>query len=293
MSHATSPVATLRAVGLALVLMGLAGAVGASDAPRTAPPSATDINRRVTDPVSTTWSLQLNNKLNILDLGASGAPVQDQLIFKPTLPVWLTRELKLIARPDFTLIDDTPYANAAGGVSRTTGVGDTACDLVLSPRLGPWLLALGPTFVFPTANLDQTGQGKWQIGPAGVLGYKRRSWLAGIIWQQWWSFAGAADRRAVSELHVQYIASWFFGDGWNLGTAPTIKVDWRADGEAVTFPFGPALGKVVRLGSFPVKLELRGMYVPIHPDDGPQGMIEFLVTPVIPSLLVGPLVGAP
>jgi hypothetical protein len=253
--------------------------------------SATAVNRRVTNPVSPTWSLQLENDVKLLDLEGHGTHLQDELTFKPTIPLLLTERLKLIGRPLFKLIDDTAYVNAAGGVTRTTGVGDTTFDLVLSPRLGAWLFALGPTFVFPTANLAQTGQGKWQMGPAGVLGYKARRWLAGIIWQQWWSFAGAADRNAVSELHLQYLASYFFGDGWSVGTAPTIKVDWRASGEGVTFPFGPSIGKVVKFGALPVKFELRGMYVPIHPSNGPQGVIEILVTPVIPSLIAGPLFG--
>ncbi|MEO8602585.1 MAG: hypothetical protein ABI629_08420 [bacterium] len=254
---------------------------------------ATAVNRRVTDPVSTTWSLQLKNSVSLLDLERHGIHAQDQLQFQPTMPVRLTDDLKLIARPQFTLLNDTAYVNAAGGVTRTTGVGDMTFDLVLSPILGRWLFALGPTFVLPTANLKQTGQGKWQMGPAGVLGYKTPRWLASLIWQQWWSFAGAADRRAVSELHVQYIANYFFGDGWNVGTAPTIKVNWRATtGEAVTFPFGPAIGKVVKFGALPVKFELRGMYVPVHPQGGADGIVEVLITPVVPALIAAPLFGA-
>ena len=105
---------------------------------------------------------------------------------------------------------------------------------------GPWLLALGPTFVFPPANRDQTGRGKWQAGPGGVLGYQVSEWTAYLIAQQWWSFAGAADRPTQDHLDLQYIASYFFGDGWSVGTSPTIKFDLRATaGNRVTFPFGP------------------------------------------------------
>jgi hypothetical protein len=124
MSRARSGAAGRRAAA-ALVVWFAAVTGRAADVPRAEPPSASDVNRRVTDPVSGTWSLQLTNKLNVLDFGSNGARLRYELTFKPTLPVWLTRDLKLIARPDFTLIDDTPYANAAGGVSRTTGVGDT------------------------------------------------------------------------------------------------------------------------------------------------------------------------
>ena len=202
----------------------------------------------------------------------------------------LTRSLKIIARPEFTLVDSKPFVSH-GDLDRTTGVGDTIFDLVLSPVVHPWLLALGSTFVFPTANLDETGQGKWQAGPAGVVGYRARPWLAALIAQQWWSFAGATSRPAVTELHLQYIASYFFGDGWSVGTDPTLKVDWRAaPGNQVTIPFGPNVAKVVRFAdSVPVKFQLDALYVPVTPEKGPQCIIEVKITPVVAALLPGPL----
>jgi hypothetical protein len=249
--------------------------------------SATEVNKRVTDPVSTTWSIKLENDLELLDIDGHGSEVQNTLKLQPTMPVILGERFKLIARPQLTLVDDKPYANSAGALRRTTGFGDTILDLVLSPRGTPWRLALGPTFVFPTASLDQTGQGKWQIGPAGVLGYHTEAWLAGLIGQQWFSYAGDADRKDVSELHLQYIAYWFFGDGWSIGTDPILKVNWNADpGQQVTFPLGPSIGKVIKLGDvLPVKLELDLFYAPVHPDDGEQAAFQFKVTPVIPSPL--------
>ena len=250
---------------------------------------STRINEKVTDPVSTTWSMKLQNNVNLLDITGHGDRVEDALTLQPTMPVWLTRDVKLIARPKFTLLDAKPFT-ADGDLHRTTGFGDTILDLALSPRSDPWLIGFGPTFVFPTASTDQTGQGKWQAGPAGVLGYRTTGWLATIIVQQWWSFAGASSRSAVNMLNLQYIASYFFGDGWSIGTSPTIKVDWRASaGNAVTFPFGPAIGKVVKVGGVvPVKLEIQALYSPVHPDSNGQIVqIQFTATPVIPGLIDG------
>lgn len=251
-------------------------------------PSRTEVNRRVTNPISTTWSLKIENEVLWLDGGTAGDRAQYQLKFQPSLPVVLSPDWKVIPRPEFVLVDDRPYANAAGEPRRTTGVGDTTLDLVAAPIWSHWLLALGPTFIFPTANLDQTGQGKWQIGPAAVAGYQTKDWLAGVILQQWWSYAGAADRNAVSQMHLQYMASWFFAHGWSVGTSPTIKFDWRApSGQQVTFPLGLSLAKVVRLGGrLPVKLEAQGLYAPVHPDGyGERFGLQLYVIPVIPSLL--------
>jgi hypothetical protein len=250
--------------------------------------SSTEINKRVTDPVSTTWSLKVQDSISLLDVSGHGDQVQDTLTFQPTMPVWLTRDLKVIPRPKFTLIDYEPYT-AQGSVHHATGVGDTILDLALSPRSDPWLLGIGPTFVFPTATRDQTGQGKWQVGPASVVGYRAERWLGVAIVQQWWSIAGPASRSTVSALNVQYIASYFFGEGWSIGTSPTIKVNWEASpGDRVTFPFGPALGKVVRCAGLPVKLEVQPQYSPIHPrSNGQFFQVQFTAAPVIPGMIEG------
>lgn len=249
--------------------------------------SETEINLKITDPVSPTWSMKLQDNVYYLDVPGQGHPVQNTLVFQPSMPVWLTRDVKLITRPKFTLLESKPYT-AGAELLGTTAVGDTVLDLALSPQLGPWLLGLGPTFVFPTANSVQTGQGEWQAGPLVAAGYRGDRWLAVAIAQQWWSFAGA--RGPVNALNLQYIASYHFGAGWSVGTSPTIKVDWEeSPGNRVTFPFGPSIGKVVKLaGGVPVKLEVQVLYSPIHPDSNGQVVqIQFTATPAIPGLIEG------
>ncbi len=282
-------------VGAALCgLLLVASVADAAEPP--ARPSTTEINKQVSNPVTTTWSLKFENEILWLDSDGDGERAQYQLKFQPTLPVVLTRQWKLITRPEFVLVDDKPYTNSQGAARRTTGVGDTTLDLALAPIWEHWLLGLGPTFIFPSANLDETGQGKWQAGPAAVAGYQAQRWLAYVIAQQWWSFAGAADRQAVSQLHLQYVANWFFPHGWSVGTSPTIKFDWRADaGQQVTFPLGLQVSRVLRLGDhLPVKFLVQGLYMPIHPDAyGEHFGLQIEVTPVIPSLLPQPLFGDP
>ena len=272
---------------------GLAAGQEPSDEPETRARieqhSPTEVNRNVTDPVSLTWSLKLENDVNFLDIDGHGNPVQDVIKLQPTMPMLLTPALKIIARPQFTLLDSKPYTSD-GDLERATGVGDTVLDLVLSPVSAHWLLALGSTFILPTASTEQTGQGKWQAGPGSVLGYRTPEWLAALIEQQWWSFGGSADRPSVSEMHLQYLASYFLADGWSVGTAPTIQVDWRATaGNRVTFPLGPNVAKVVKLGEgLPVKFELDALYVPVRPDNGERFSIEIKITPVIPAPITGP-----
>jgi len=257
--------------------------------------SKTAIDKQLTNPVTTTWLLKIKNEVQFLDREGQSARGEYTLKFQPTLPLLLTPDWKLITRPEFTLIEDKPYTNSAGFSQRTTGVGDTVLDIALAPDWPHWLFGVGPTFIFPTANLDQTGQGKWQAGPDGVVGYLAKQWIAYLIAQQWWSIGGSPHRAAVSQMHLQYVASWFIGDGWSLGTSPTIKFDWKASsGNQVTFPIGPTIGKVIKFagGGLPVKFEIQAVYAPVRPDSyGEKFAIEITVIPKIPSLIRAPLFG--
>ena len=274
---------------LLLLAIGARAAVGqeADDETRTT------INKQVTNPVSTTWSLKWQNEILSLDRHDGSNRAQYEMQFQPSLPVLLTPAWKLIVRPEFTLIDNKPFTDADGRSSRSTGVGDTILDLALSPVLGPWLLGVGPTFIFPTANREQTGQGTWQVGPGGVFGYQAKRWLLGLIAQQWFSYAGSSSRKADSELHLQYLASWFLPHGWSIGTSPIIEFDWRASpGQQVSFPLGLYLAKVERFGALPVKFQVEGLYSPVRPDSyGQEFGLKLYITPVVPSLVDGPLFG--
>src|SRR5215813_11392950 len=137
------------AIAAAMLLLGFSGlAIAATDdeeaTPASVHESSTDINRKVTNPVSLTWSLKLKNTVDFNDVGSFGVHPEYTLQFQPTMPLLLTPYLKLITRPEFTLIDDTAYTNGQGELQHTTGLGDTILDLVLSPRLGCWLIGLGP-----------------------------------------------------------------------------------------------------------------------------------------------------
>jgi hypothetical protein len=217
------------------------------------------------------------------------------------LPVSPTRDWNLITRPVFTLFNSTPYsvvyqdpvsARTFTDIQRTTAFGDLIWMEMLSPAptiAGNWLLGVGPTFVFPTASSDYTGQGKWQAGPAVVAGYLSKGWILGAFAQQWTSFAGDSSRSDTYQMNLQPIAATFFGEGWSIGYSGNILANWEASsGHAWTVPIGLAVSKVVKFGKLPVKLEIAGQYMPVHPDAfGQQWNMQVSLTPVIPKLVKG------
>ena len=250
--------------------------------------SASELNRQLSNPVTSLWSLTFQFNTYRLENGEWNYNLQ----FQPVLPVSLTKDLNLITRPVIPLYNSVPHETAPGEFDRTTGFGDIILLELLSPaHTGHWILGAGPTFIFPTATSDFTGQGKWQAGPAFVVGYLTKQFIVGVFPQQWWSFAGDSSRPDTSQMNLQPFAAWFFGEGWSIGYSGNILADWKAPSDnRWTVPIGVALGKVVKFGRLPVKLQIGGQYMPIHPNNvGQEWNIQFVVTPVIPKLIKEPL----
>src|SRR5262245_10109413 len=250
--------------------------------------SASELNRQLSNPVTSLWSLQFQFNNYRLENGEWNY----NLLFQPVLPVSLTKDLNLVTRPVIPLYNSVPHETAPGEFERTTGFGDITLLELLSPaHSGHWILGAGPTFIFPTATSDFTGQGKWQAGPAVVVGYLTKDFIVGVFPQQWWSFAGDSSRPDTSQMNLQPFAAWFFGEGWSVGYSGNILADWKAPSDnRWTVPIGAQIGKVVKLGKLPVKIELGGQYMPIHPDHvGQQWNIQLSLTPVIPKLIKEPL----
>jgi hypothetical protein len=250
--------------------------------------SASELNRQLSNPVTSLWSLTFQFNNYRLENGEWNYSLQ----FQPVLPIGLTKDLNLITRPVIPLYNSVPHETAPGEFDRTTGFGDIILLELLSPaHTGHWILGAGPTFIFPTATSDFTGQGKWQAGPAFVVGYLTKEFIVGVFPQQWWSFAGDSSRPDTSQMNLQPFAAWFFGEGWSVGYSGNILADWKApSNNRWTVPIGVAVGKVVKLGKLPVKIQLAGQYMPIHPDNtGQEWNIQLQLTPVIPKLIKEPL----
>ncbi|HTJ08674.1 MAG TPA: hypothetical protein VL393_03205 [Candidatus Binataceae bacterium] len=255
--------------------------------------SLNEVNKQLSNPISSIWALQLQENSYWLNKPERNAA---NLQFQPVLPLALTDDWNLITRPVFQVMNSSPYVNESGNLHRVTGFGDTILATMLSPSpklAGPWLLGLGPSFIFPTASNSRLGQNKWQLGPAGVVGYLGGKWIAGVFPQQWFS-VGGPGLQTVSQMNIQYFFQYFPGGGWGIGTSPNMLVNWYANksGNEITFPIGLQISKVIKIGPLPVKLAVQGQYMPVHPDVfGQKWNLQFAVTPVIPKLIKTNLLG--
>jgi hypothetical protein len=267
---------------LGIIIVSTSYAQEAGDAP-----DLEEINRQLNNPLTKIWSLVFRNTTSILDGDAvENSQMSNLLNFQPVLPIPIGKNLILINRPVIPLVT-SPTFNKNSDIEHTTGLG----DIVLLSLLGPsatqgFIWGLGPSFVFPTATDDALGKGKYQVGPAGVALYMSKDWVLGTLTQQWWSFAGDDDRPKTSFLSAQYFIWKILPNAWQVGMAPVVMVDWKAEsGNQVTFPVGLGVGKTVKLfGKMPFKIIAEIEYTVVRPDNlGQQWNFVLQITPVIPS----------
>ena len=251
-------------------------------------PDSSELNRELTNPVSSLWSI--SNQFNNFEL--NNGQWNNNWNFQPVMPVSLTKDWNLITRPVMPFYNIVPHETSPDEFARDAGLGDLALVELLSPaNSGNWILGAGPTAIFPTATSVFTGQGKWQLGPTAVVGYLTKQFFLGVFPQQWWSIGGEHFRQDTNQMNLQPIAAIFFGEGWSLGYSGNILANWNAPSEDVwTVPVGLGLGKVVKLGRLPVKIQLALQYMPVHPRiSGQEWNVQVQITPVLPKLIKGVL----
>ena len=251
--------------------------------------SAGDASKQAANPLSNLWLMQVQQNTNWIGMPAkNGNRVQSDLQFQPLMSVKMNDDWNLITRPVLQLFNSTPFLDQAGQEKRTTAFGDTVLALALSPShklVGNWLLAAGPSFIFPTATNSLIGQNKWQVGPAAALGYQGKDFITYVFPQQWFSVGG--DGRKISHMLLYYAFVKVYSNGWTVGTNPAMSVDWEAaSGNKVAFPVGLQIGKLRKLGPLPVKFDLQAQYYAVRPQVyGPKWNLQLQITPILPSLI--------
>jgi hypothetical protein len=152
-----------------------------------------------------------------------------------------------VIRPTFKL----QTSATSGGSTTITEFADTQLfDLFISnwpdPKETGFGWAVGPTFVFPTGRVSQTGKHAWQIGPAAAAAYRGVPHLmVGFLFQNPISFAYTnSSASPQNQMQFQPLVSYTLGRGWYVKSADsTWTVNWR-HGSSTTIPISLGFGKV-------------------------------------------------
>ena len=187
-THQVTRIARRRLSALVSAAIVLTGNLRAAAQVANTPPTdtETEINKKLSNPISSIWALQIQQNTYFIYPGVNGSSSRNavNVQFQPVLPLALTDDWNLITRPVFQVVNSVPAINHKGDLYQATGFGDTilATMLSASPKLaGPWLFGAGPSFIFPTATTTNVGQKKWQLGPARVIGYLGEHFIVGVF----------------------------------------------------------------------------------------------------------------
>jgi hypothetical protein len=83
---------------------------------------------------------------------------------------------------------------------------------------------------------------------------------------------------------IQPFAVFLPGGGWSVGTAGICTYDW--ENEQWTVPLQAQASRTVKIGTLPLKVALEGNYYVEKADAlGPEWMVGFSITPVVPNVL--------
>jgi hypothetical protein len=218
--------------------------------------------------------------------------------FMPTFPITLVEDWNLINRLPISYVS-APVNQKAGNLigmgpnelltdrdfgsllkdplDRTSGFGDQVYVGVFPSKEpvrfagdGKIFWGFGSTVMFPTAEYDVLGTGKYSLPPACVAAYLGEDWTLGLFPQHWWSVGGGSQRKDISLTNVQYFIQRNIPgpEQLRIGMPPNVTVNWKAEsGNKVTFPIGLGAGRIFNFGKLPVRISGEIHYSAIHPDD--------------------------
>jgi len=249
-------------VGAAVLL----GVAAADDAPSVQLPPSTNLVKQANAPISSILQFRLLDTYlpSFTDVDGQG----NTLTMSVTMPLPANR---LLPRPQLSLLTLPTAVTTPDG---TTGLGDLRfVDVVVLKAGSRGLWGVGPTFVFPTATEPNTGQAKWQLGPAAAIAFFPGRWLFGALAQNPISFAGERKRNDTNGLFLQPFVSYQFGGGWFVRSQPQMFFNWKTGRQIIPLDLGA--GRVFDLGHQHVNLFVEPFWNLSHDGPTPEYGVTF------------------
>lgn len=236
--------------GTALLSLCLAAPVAAEGVG----PNIDELAKELANPGAANATLNFKFEYRTFEGDLPGADDQDSFTttFQPVFPFVLSNGNNLIFRPAFTYTFGQPSFDAnSGSFKEQDALGDIAFDLLYAGSNNGWTLGAGIVGAVPSGS--DISSDNWLLGPS-ALAVKTEDW--GV-----WGFFPFHNQKVggsgldVSITSLQYFLFYGLGDGWQVGTGPTITYDWEANsGNEWTVPFGIQVAKTTAIGKQLVKL---------------------------------------
>lgn len=217
-------------------------------------PNIDELAKELANPGAANATLNFKFEYRTFDGDVPDAEDQDSLTatFQPVFPFVLPNGSNLIFRPAFPYVFGQPvFDTSTSSFDTKDAFSDVAYDLLYATTSNGWTLGVGVVGAVPTGSALSSDN--WLLGPS-ALAVKTEDW--GV-----WGFFPFHNEKVggsgadVSISSLQYFLFYGLGDGWQIGTGPTITYDWEADSDdAWTVPFGIQVAKTTAIGKQLVKL---------------------------------------
>ena len=239
---------------------------------------AQELAKKLSNPVASLISFPLQSNF---DFGmGTGSGWRYTLNVQPVIPIKLGNNWNLISR---TIIPVIHQGNVTGPNTSQNGLGDTVQSFFFSPnKTEPFIWAVGPVVLIPTATDQALGAQKWGLGPTALALKQKNGWTYGVLANHIWSVAGKSNRANVSATFIQPFLSYSTRDAWTYSINTESTYDWN--GNSWSIPINPFISKLVRFGKQPVSFGAGLKCWVTTPTGGPEGCgLRVVVTALFPK----------
>ncbi len=243
-------------------------------------PNIDDLARELANPGAANATMNFKLEYRGFDGDLPGADDQNSttLTFQPVLPFKLNNGNNLIFRPAFGYVWDAPRPGPMG-FDTNNAWNDIPYDLLYSWQAGDWTIGAGVVGSAPLGT--DVSSDNWLLGPS-FLAVKTFDWgVAGVFPFHNEKIGGSGPDTSITSL--QYFLFYGLGDGWQIGTGPTITYNWEApSGDEWTVPVQLALAKTTAIGDQIVKFNLSAEKNVVRPDPFSEDWtFTFTFSPVV------------
>ncbi|MCM3906020.1 MAG: hypothetical protein ND866_30415 [Pyrinomonadaceae bacterium] len=246
------------------------------------PPSgsadAEELAKKLSNPVASLISFPMQSNFDFGMGGGSGW--RYTLNVQPVIPIALSPKWNLISR---TIIPIIHQGNVTGPNQSQSGLGDTVQSLFFSPNKSePFIWAVGPVFLLPTATDAALGAQKWGVGPTALVLKQKKGWTYGVLANHIWSVAGKSNRAEVNATFIQPIFSYTTKDAWTYSLNTESTYDWNSHSWSTPINFN--ISKLVRFGKQPISFGAGPRCWVTSPTGGAEGCgVRIVVTALFPK----------
>ena len=257
-------------------------AVGSGAVPVQGEPSggaeAQELAKKLSNPVASLISFPMQSNFDF-KMG-TGSGWRYTLNVQPVIPFKLSDKWNLISR---TILPIIHQGNVTGPNSSQNGLGDTVQSFFFSPnKREPFVWAVGPVVLIPTATNDALGSRKLGLGPTVLALKQTNGWTLGVLANHIWSVAGKSSSSEVNSTFLQPFLSYNTRDAWTYSINTESSYDWASNSWAV--PIHLSISKLVRFGKQPVSFGGGLRCWATAPGGGPHGCgLRIVVTALFPK----------